>query len=675
MNETTIRQWFDVFKGGKELTEVRILDPASKRSYSGYFTDIDTLLRAVRPYDQCNIYFTLNAIDPACYSREQRDAIKTRPKSTTSDNDIIAREWCLVDIDCEKPSDTNSTDGEKLQAQAVVNAVYAFLRSEGFAAPVVCDSANGYHLLYKQDMAADAHSTETMKKFLQVLDMRFSTEKVKIDRSTFNASRICKLYGCASRKGADTPERPQRESKILRVPSPLRVTPAAAFEKIASFLPVPDMTVRRGAPSNGVFDLDAFIAKHGIGVARMVETAEYTKYVLEECPFNSAHRAPDSCVFKMRDGSYGFKCFHNSDSGYTFKDFRLHFDPHAYDAVEQAPPPRASYAPPRRRHEIKEELPELGKKWLCMSDIKKLDLSGIPRMKTGLKELDDAIVGLFVGEVSIISGSNASGKSSWMNTVMLNVVEQGFKVALWSGELPAPILKNWILSAAAGKDHLRQSRIDPGKYYTPDDVAGKISEWLDGKFFLYNNEYANKWEQIFHDMENLHSAGVKLFILDNLFSLDIDIFDGDKNNKQRELILQICHFAKSKQVHLILVAHPRKVTTFLRKTDISGSSDLTNAVDNVFIVHRINNDFLKTAKEFFGGKITDGLVKYGNCVEVSKNRLFGIVDKMVGMYYESASRRFKNSEEETVRYGWEDGNDAEPLSSLPFLPAEEDAPF
>ena len=30
---------------------------------------------------------------------------------------------------------------------------------------------------------------------------------------------------------------------------------------------------------------------------------------------------------------------------------------------------------------------------------------------------------------------------------------------------------------------------------------------------------------------------------------------------------------------------------FLRKDDISGTADLTNAVDNVFIVHRVNNDF------------------------------------------------------------------------------------
>ena len=152
MNEYTLRLWYDIFKNNNELVEIRILDPNTKKSYSGYFTDIETLLNAIKPYDYCNIYFTLNIINDACYSREQHDKISLRPKSTTSDSDIIARKWCLIDIDCEKPSDTNSTDEEKELAKEVVNNIYKFLRDEGFEQPVVCDSANGYHLLYKHAM-------------------------------------------------------------------------------------------------------------------------------------------------------------------------------------------------------------------------------------------------------------------------------------------------------------------------------------------------------------------------------------------------------------------------------------------------------------------------------------------------------------------------------------------
>ena len=137
MNEATIRQWYDIFKGNKDLVEIRILDPESKRSYSGYFTDIETLLREIKPYDKCNLYFTLNVINQACYSREQHDRISTKPKSTTSDNDIVARKWCLIDIDCE----------ESWRAQANIGTVQVIRGQDSDGEPLQSrrqrDSAQG----------------------------------------------------------------------------------------------------------------------------------------------------------------------------------------------------------------------------------------------------------------------------------------------------------------------------------------------------------------------------------------------------------------------------------------------------------------------------------------------------------------------------------------------------
>jgi hypothetical protein len=93
--------------------------------------------------------------------------------------------------------------------------------------------------------------------------------------------------------------------------------------------------------------------------------------------------------------------------------------------------------------------------------------------------------------------------------------------------------------------------------------------------------------------------------------------------------------------------------SFLRKNDISGTSDLTNAVDNVFIIHRVNNDFFRAGAEFFGQGEIQRFQGFGNVIEVAKNRMYGIVDLMVGMQYEIESRRFKNDVNENVQYGWE----------------------
>ena len=697
MDIDEIRRWHRVFKPNNELFEIRVL---GNKTYSAYFYDVEDAIKALQPYDNYQIYFTVNKVKDACSGRTQFGVFERVDGSATSKNDIESRQWLPIDIDVERPSKISASEEEKEYAHKKAGEVFIFLRSVGFPEPIVCDSSSGYHIYYPIDISNTSENETLIKSFYSVLSNFFTDDRVKIDVVVGDANRIMRLYGTWGRKGRNSEDRPHRLSKILSSPD---ITHRISREELSSFVEsykIKDegnTNYRRQYNGTGEeFDLRKFIAEHGIEVAKELPYGNGgTKFILKECPFDSGHKAPDSALFLSANGAIGFKCLHNSCAHHDWHELRLKFDPHAYDKKDYDTRPQyrqyMPQQPQKKKYEIKDELPELGKKWFCMSDIKKVDLSDIENMKTGFRELDRLIVGLYVGEVSIISGNNSSGKSSWINSIILNIIQQGKKVALWSGELPATILKVWILNVAAGKNYLRLSNKGDGKYYTPNSVSEKICSWMDGNFFLYNNEYTNKWEQIFHDMEELCSIGVKLFILDNLFSLDIDIFDGDKNNKQKELILNICKFAKNKKVHLILVAHPRKVTTLLRKTDISGSSDLTNAVDNVFIVHRVNDDFMKAGADFWGKKKVDDLAGFGNCVEIAKNRMYGVVDSICGMYYEVESRRFKNSNEEYIHYGWEEQGSQQSIpyehpqeqptkpsipNDMPFAPMEEgEAPF
>lgn len=658
MNVQTIRQWYDVFKGNKDLTEIRILDNNSKRTYSGYFTDIESLLTAIKPYDNCNIYFTLNKIDDACYSREQHDRIVVKPKSTTSDKEIIARDWILIDIDCEKPSDTNSTDEEKAAARLIGNQVYKFLSDEGFNEGVACDSANGFHLLYRCAMKNNEKNTETIKNFLQMLDILFSTDKVKIDTTTFNASRICKLYGCISRKGSNTKSRPQRESKIIKVPSEIKITPNEYFEKVANMLPKKEQPNQSNRYSQESFDIDEFIKKYNIQVRNTVQTSSYTKYILEECPFDSSHRAPDSAIFKMSNGSIGFRCLHNSCSQYTWKDFRLHFEPNAYDKKDYNEyQQKRRYNQPINKEEFKplEETADKGKKWLSMEDIKYIDINSIVAIPTGYHELDRKIMGLLLGDVSVISGLSGTGKTSWIDCLCLNVIQKGYKVAIWSGELQGFRFQGWINQIAAGKNHVYKKDGYDNIYYAPKNICDKINSWDKGKLFLYNNEYGSKWNQLFSDVkEVVEEKGINLLVLDNLMSLNISSYDGDKYSQQTQFINDLKEFAKIKNIHIILVCHPRKESGFLRKESISGTADLTNLCDNLFIIHRVGKDFQTRASEFLDSTIVQNCLQYDSVVEVCKNRSMGIIDYIVGMFYENESRRLKNSISEHIVYGWEE---------------------
>lgn len=670
MNEITIRQWYDTFKSGEELVEVRIVDNTYKRTYSGYFTDVNTLLNEIRKYDNCNIYFTLNAINPACYDREQHDRIVTKPKSTTSDNDIVGRDWILIDIDTKKPSDTNSTDEEKEMAKEVVNNVFKFLRDEGFEKPVVCDSGNGFHLLYKIAMKNSNENTTICKEFLQVLDMLFSNPNVEIDCTTHNASRVCKLYGTFSRKGSNTKKRPQRESKILRIPDEIKITPNEYFAKVAAMLPKPEQPSKSNYYSNEKFDLEAFLNKHHIAVRNIVRTSSFTKYILEECPFNSSHRAPDSAIFEMSNGGLGFKCLHSSCSQYTWKDFRLKFEPDAYDHKEyQRHEHKMQYYSSQKKEPFvpKKEDSAKGKKWLAMTDVQYVDMSKMASIPTGYKELDKKIIGLLLGDVTVLSGGSGAGKSSWIDCVALNAIQRGYKVGIWSGELQDFRFQSWINQIAAGKNYVCKREGFENYYYAPKNISNQISNWLEGKLFLYNNNYGSKWQQLFADVKELvDKEGVQLIVLDNLMALQIDNYEGDKYTQQTKFINDLKEYAKAKNVHVLLVCHPRKEGIFLRKESISGTADLTNLADSVFIIHRIGKDFEQRAGEFFGKDKVTPYLKYNSVIEVCKNRSMGVIDLLVGMYFEVESRRLKNEISENIVYGWQ-----EQPAQLTFEPTPE----
>ena len=664
MDANEIRKWHSVFKRDDELFEIRVL---GDRTWSGYFYDIEEAIRQLQPFDNDNIYYTINEVKKACASRGQFNCFRQVKGTATSKQDIEHRWWMAVDVDCERPSGVSSTDSEKEKAHKKAQDVFMFLRENGFSTPIVCDSSSGYHILYPIDMENDQASEDAIKSFLEILANNFTDESVKIDTVLHDANRILRLSGTFGRKGRSSEERPHRLAKILSVPSEIvrmKIEHIQSFN--AKYAIKVEQPQRRQYNGNGnmqeQFNLREFIQKYGIEVTKEVPiSGGGTKYVLAECPFDSQHKAPDSALFELPNGAIAFKCYHNSCSQYDWRAFRLHFDPHAYDYENEQrqfnQPQQVVYVqqpkPQKQKYEIKEVIPELGEKWLSMSSIKKVDIAALEHVKTGFTELDRSILGLFMSEVTILSGSNASGKSSWLNTLLLNITQQGYKSALWSGELPDYILSAWIRMVAAGKRNMRLSQYGDGKYYVPSQICERIDAWLDGKLFIYNNEYGTKWEQIFHDMELLLQVGVKIFVLDNLFSLDIDILEGDKNNKQKELILQIKDFAKRNKVHIILVAHPRKTIAFLRKNDISGTSDLQNAVDKIFIIHRVNHDFLRVGADFFGASEIQKFGGFGNVVEVCKERLFGIVDLMVGMHYEVESRRFKNTLDEDIHYAWE----------------------
>ena len=650
-------KWWDVLRDGNQLTEIRLL-ANDGRTASGIFDNIDEIVKAIAPYtNDWNIYYTINRLPDDVRGLPQYNKIIVRPKQTCNDNMMVARDYVCIDLDSRRLSGTNATDEQVEFTKKKANEVYQYLVNVGFNPPTVVFSSSGVHLYLRCAMLNNEKNTALVKRFLQALSMMFTDEHTDVDEKVFNCARIMRLPSTYSCKGNTMDaSRPQRLCKFVKI-NENKVNDIAYFEKIAALYPEEVKPSRENNYSTEKFDLESFLDKHGIKVTKIEQVAGGKKYVLDHCVFNESHRGKDAVIFQRDSGAISYVCLHNSCSHYTWRDVRLMFEPDAYDRKDykEFQAKQRRYSPNVEPFVPQEECEEKGKKWLQMSEIKKVNIEDLLCIPTGYDQLDNKIVGLFAGELTILSGANSSGKTSWLDCLALNAVHKGFKVGVWSGEMQDWRFQNWIMQIAAGKTYSKRKIGFDNLYYVPSQYTEKIASWLNDKLFLYNNNYGNNFKQIFSDIRDLvEREKVQMVIIDNLAALDIDSYDGEKYSKQTKFIIELKEYAKAKNIHIIVVCHPRKQITFLRKDSISGTADLTNIADNVFILHRVGKDFEDRASEFLGSAKALELCSFSNIIEVAKNRQFGVVDYFVGLFYEPESRRLKNSVAEHIIYGWEE---------------------
>ena len=321
------------------VVELRAL--ADHSVHSGYFDDLDTLAEKAANLDTlqdvAGIYVTLNTVDPALLSR-RANRVKMnlgRKDPTTSDADILSRKWLPIDLDPVRPSGVSSTDTEHEAARAHARRIRTWLGEQGFPDPVVADSGNGAHLLYRIDLPNDDESTELVKGCLAVLDTLFSDGTVFVDAANFNAARIWKIYGTTSKKGDNTPSRPHRQSCIIAVPEEVRAVPVAQLRHLASLLPKNDPDPGHRTKGRGL-DLHDWLNAHRIGVRREKPWQGGTLYVLDECPFSSAHR-DGAFAIQFPSGAVHAGCQHAScgGGGQRWTELRERFEPRIREKRER----------------------------------------------------------------------------------------------------------------------------------------------------------------------------------------------------------------------------------------------------------------------------------------------------------------------------------------------------
>jgi hypothetical protein len=155
---TNIQDAIKVLFQAGQVVELRVPKAGKHGTISGYFDDHSKL--AVELENLSGkveaVYYTLNPVNPALLARSN-NRVKPYAKCLTSDqpDNIVGRRWLLVDCDPARPSEIPSTAGEKAVARDTAKRVRDCLKSLGWPGPVVADSGNGYHLLYRIDLPND----------------------------------------------------------------------------------------------------------------------------------------------------------------------------------------------------------------------------------------------------------------------------------------------------------------------------------------------------------------------------------------------------------------------------------------------------------------------------------------------------------------------------------------
>lgn len=186
------------------------------------------------------------------------------------------------------------------------------------------------------------------------------------------------------------------------------------------------------------------------------------------------------------------------------------------------------------------------------------------------------------GELTVWTGYNGHGKSLLLSQVLLGLMDQGQRVAVFSGEMTPERQLKRMVKQAAGLDRPSSGYIEV------------IGEWLNDRLWIYNqvgSATIKRLIEVFAYANRRYAVGH--VVIDSLMMTDVPDDGPGAITLQKTAVQNLCNFAKKHGVHVHLVAHPRKGADEAKgpgKLDVAGSSKITDGADNVFTVWSARKD-------------------------------------------------------------------------------------
>jgi hypothetical protein len=162
----------------------------------------------------------------------------------------------------------------------------------------------------------------------------FSDDHTIVDVTSFNASRVWKVYGTIAAKGSSTAERPHRVAMIRSVPEVIGVVSVDQIEQIARPLKNAKAEEFKDLTGEYIGDMVKWLTDRGQTVVsgpRPMFGNEGQKWLISKCPFDANHQNPMVGLVNNRPV---FRCLHNSCSAFRWKEFREKIDPTYKDQDE-----------------------------------------------------------------------------------------------------------------------------------------------------------------------------------------------------------------------------------------------------------------------------------------------------------------------------------------------------
>ncbi len=183
------------------------------------------------------------------------------------------------------------------------------------------------------------------------------------------------------------------------------------------------------------------------------------------------------------------------------------------------------------------------------------------------------LVQLRPAEVSIWAGINGHGKSQKLGMVVA-----------WLLKTTTCLVASMEMKPEATME--RMVRQIAGTNEPAENYVRKFMDWTDNKLWIYDQTDSVEPERIIGMIHYAASIGIKHIVIDSLMKCGIS---PDDYSKQKEFVDRLCWAAKNNNIHIHLVHHIRKGDkegNTPDKFDIKGAGEITDLVDNVFIVHR-----------------------------------------------------------------------------------------